>query len=477
MDEQWQKEVAVLPVEENEGSEMNTETKEFKSVQWEAWRLSQVAMVVFLYMLSVSMLLPAYPALLLRVFDGDDGDAAQWQGMLMGMKSVLELMGAPLIGAYSDRHGRRQILLFSVGVQVLESALVGLFPSLFVLSVVKIIGGLTNGTILTAHTIITDISQHRGYGSAKTAQNFGILGASFGVAFIIGPLTGGYLTKFSLQAPCGISAVIAFVLLMFIFFCFEETLISTPRAKFQWSSLNPIPSLRIFVKTPVLDMLSVPYFLITVAGAVYMSFYMFCDYVFSWTAFEVGSFMAAVGAIVTLNQGVLLRVAVPKYLSQENCVIASNFLHVCGFVLYGLCTQGWMLYAVLATTASACIGDPTMIAVMASFVSPTSQGVFQGALHSLKTLAHAFGAPLFSTVFAYFIGESFVEVAGFTLPGAAFFLAGLLSLGAWAICLYIFKVDPAYARQSAKRQAADDFEDKTALCKKDDNVVNSPGFC
>jgi DHA1 family tetracycline resistance protein-like MFS transporter len=286
------------------------------------------------------------------------------------------------------------ISLFGFGVDYLLTAFA---PSIAWLFVGRIVAGITGASFTTASAYIADVSTPE-----KRAQNFGIIGAAFGLGFIIGPALGGVIANFGLRAPFIAAAILAFVNWLYGYFVLPESLKVENRRKFEWKRANPAGSLKFFLRYKVILGLVASIILIYLAAHAVQSIWSYYTiHKFLWDEKMVGLSLAFVGLMVALVQGLLIRLIIPK-LGQERSVYVGLSLYALGYFLFGVATHGWMMFAFLIPYCLGGIAGPSLQGIMSGQVPPDQQGELQGALTSLMSLTSFFGPLLMGWLFYHF---------------------------------------------------------------------------
>jgi DHA1 family tetracycline resistance protein-like MFS transporter len=322
------------------------------------------------------------------------------------------------------------VLLFSLIGFGIDYLFLALAPSYGWLFIGRVIAGITGASFTTASAYIADISTPE-----TRAKNFGMVGAAFGLGFIIGPALGGLLAGWGVRAPFYAAAVLCLLNVLYGYFVLPESLSKDHRRKFEWKRANPFGSLMLFKKYPTIGGLAFSFFLIYLAAqAVQGNWNFFTIYRFHWTEKMVGISLAVVGLLVGLVQAGLTRVVNPK-LGNEKSIYIGLLLYTLGLALFAFASETWMMFAFLVPYCLGGICGPAIQAVLAGHVPPNEQGELQGALTGLMSLTTILGPPLMSNLFKYFTTDK----APFHFPGAAFLLGAIFMLGSAAISYYVLK--------------------------------------
>jgi DHA1 family tetracycline resistance protein-like MFS transporter len=348
-------------------------------------------------------------------------------GLLTFSYAIMQFLFAPVLGNLSDKYGRRPILLFSLLGFGLDYLLLAFAPSIGWLFVGRIIAGITGASMTTASAYIADISTPE-----TRAQNFGMIGAAFGLGFIVGPMIGGLLGEMGPRIPFLVAAGLALLNAAYGYFVLPESLDVSNRRAFDWKRANPISSLKNLSRFPAVAGLIVSFFLIYVAShAVQSNWSYFNIEKFKWTPKMIGISLAVVGVLVSLVQGVLVRFVNPK-IGNEKSVYVGLGLYTIGLVLFGLASQSWMMFAFLIPYCLGGISGPGLQAIISGTVPANEQGELQGSLTSIISTTSIVGPLVMSNLFAFFTGP----IAPFYFPGAPFMLAAVLML---LSCFFAYK--------------------------------------
>ena len=365
------------------------------------------------------IIIPVIPALIQELIGGNLSQAATYGGWLMFAYAIVQFFFSPIIGNLSDRFGRRPVLLLSLLAFSVDYVITALAPTIGWLFLGRILAGVTGASMTTATAYIADVSPPE-----KRAQNFGLVGAAFGLGFIIGPVIGGLLGQFGSRAPFIAAAILAFLNFLYGYFILPESLAPENRRTFEWKRANPVGSLLHLKKYPVILGLVASLVLLYIAAhATQSTWAYFTMERFNWNEAWVGYSLGFVGLMVAIVQGGLIRIINP-WLGQKNSVYIGLLLYAIGFFLFAFATQGWMMFAFLVPYCLGGIAGPAMQGIMSSQVPSNEQGELQGALTSLISVTTIIGPPFMTNLFAYFTGQQ----APFYFPGAAFFAGAVLTI-------------------------------------------------
>ena len=365
------------------------------------------------------IIIPVMPALLRQMKGVDIGTASSLNGWLLFAFSITQFVFAPIIGNLSDRFGRRPILLASLFGFGLDYILMSWAPSIEWLFLGRLIAGVTGASFTTASAYIADISSNE-----NRAANFGMIGAAFGLGFILGPIIGGLLGSFGPRVPFIAAACLCFLNWLWGYFILPESLDKAHRRTFEWKRANPVGSLLHLKKYP--DLLNLIFAMILVylaAHAVQSNWSFYTVERFNWNERMIGISLGVVGLLVGIVQGVLTRFVNP-WLGNARSIYIGLILYAVGMFLFGVANAGWMMLVFLIPYCLGGIAGPALQATITEQVDVREQGELQGALTSLMSATSVVGPPLMTNLFAWSISPS----SPVYLPGAPFFLGCVLMI-------------------------------------------------
>lgn len=376
------------------------------------------------------IIIPVIPKLIKELIHGDISEAAKIGGWLTFAYAITQFIFAPLVGNLSDKFGRRPIILISLFAFSMDYLLLAFAPTITWIFIGRIIAGITGASITTASAYIADVSTPE-----NRAKNFGMIGAAFGLGFIIGPVIGGLLGQYGSRVPFYAAAVLCLLNFLYGYFILPESLSKDNRREFSLKRANPIGAFLNLRKYPKLIGLVVSIFLLyTASHAVHSNWSYFTMYKFNWDEKMVGISLGAIGLLVGIVQGGLIRVINPK-LGNEKSIYVGMALYTVGMFLFATATQSWMMFTFLIPYCLGGIAGPAMQAVISSQVPANEQGEIQGTLSSLMSASAIVGPPMMSIVFYYFTHKE----APFQFAGAPFVLGGFLMLLSTIIAYLSFR--------------------------------------
>ncbi|POS02933.1 DHA1 family tetracycline resistance protein-like MFS transporter [Flavobacterium croceum DSM 17960] len=376
------------------------------------------------------IIIPVIPKLIETLIHGDVSEASKIGGWLGFSYAITQFVFSPIVGSLSDKFGRRPIILLSLFAFSLDYLLLAFAPTIGWLFLGRIIAGLTGASITTASAYIADVSN-----AENRAKNFGMIGAAFGLGFIIGPVIGGLLGQFGARVPFYAAAVLCFLNFIYGLFILPESLPFENRRNFSLKRANPIGAFLNLKKYPNLIPLVISIFLLNVAGhAVHSNWSFFTKYQFHWDERMIGISLGVIGLLVGLVQGGLIRWVNPK-LGNEKSIYIGMALYTIGMALFATATQSWMLFVFLVPYCLGGIAGPAMQSVISGSVPANAQGEMQGLVSSLMSASAIVGPPLMSNTFYYFTHNN----APFKFAGAPFVLGAVLMLVSTFISFVSFR--------------------------------------
>ncbi len=352
--------------------------------------------VVLIDMLSIGIIVPVLPALV-GSFTGSQADQAYWYGVVTFSFGLASFLSSPLLGALSDRYGRRPVLLLGFCGLAFSFLATALSTSLWMLIAVRVVAGAMQANAAVANAYVADISAPE-----ERARRFGLLGAMFGVGFILGPVMGGLLGGIDLRLPFFAAGGLALLNLLYGWFVLPESLPLEARRRFEWAAASPVKALRDLAALKGVGLLvGVLAFSGLAQFVLYTTWVLYGSFKFGWGPVENGWSLAAVGVMSVIVQGGLLRWLLKHY-SPQRLVLAGLASSAIGFTLWGAATEGWMMYAVIFGNVLGYAVAASLQSIVSSAADSDSQGRTLGAASSLNSLmavvAPAIGAPLLGVV-------------------------------------------------------------------------------
>ncbi|WP_018675791.1 MFS transporter [Riemerella columbina] len=381
------------------------------------------------------IIIPVVPKLIEELIQGDISEASKYGGWLSFSYAAMQFIFASVLGNLSDRFGRRPIILFSLLGFSANFFLQAWAPTIIWLFVGRMLSGVTGASITTASAYIADISTEK-----DRSKNFGMIGAAFGLGFIIGPVLGGILGEYGSRIPFLASGILCLINFIYGLFVLPESLPKERRRPFNWKRANPVGSLMHLKKYPSISGLVGAWFLVYIAAhAVQTNWTYFGMYRFDWSEKTVGISLGVMGALTALVQGVIIRKINPK-IGDKRSIIYGVMLYGLGMLLFAFANQSWMMFAILGIYCMGGIAGPTLQSVISSKIPANEQGDLQGALTSLVSLTSIIGPPLMTNIFYFFTHDE----APFEFAGASFLLGFILMMISAVLIYYVFKRNKSF---------------------------------
>jgi DHA1 family tetracycline resistance protein-like MFS transporter len=387
---------------------------------------------IFLTMLidtiGFGIIMPVMPQLIVQLTGKSLADATFIGGWLLTSYAVMQFVCGPIMGNLSDRFGRRPVLLASLAAFAVDYTLMGFAPSLAWLFLGRVLAGIAGAVYSPAWAYVADISTPE-----KRAQSFGIMGAAFGLGFIIGPAVGGFLGELGPRAPFFAAAALGALNFIYGFFVLPESLSEDKRRKFEWRRANPLGALAALRRYPAVISIAGAVFLWQLAHQVYPGAWAFFTEIrYHWSPAEIGASLAFVGMLMAFTQSVLTGRVVKRF-GEYRAVIIGLTSGAAGMLILAFSNIGWLAYVAMSAGMLQFIAYPSMNAIMSKQVPPDSQGELQGGVASMMSLTTIIGPLLMTQT----LGRFSAADAPIYFPGAVFLLAGALALAALAIVLQV----------------------------------------
>jgi DHA1 family tetracycline resistance protein-like MFS transporter len=390
--------------------------------------LTFVLITILIDSIGLGIIIPVMPQLITQLSGGELSAGAKEGGWLAASYAITQFFFAPLMGSLSDRYGRRPILLGSLLGLGIDYVFLAFAPTLGWLVVGRVIAGITGASFSTAQAYIADITTPE-----KRSQRFGMIGAAFGVGFILGPLIGGVASQYGLRVPFLVAAGLSLLNFLYGFFVIPESLAKENRRSFSWARANPFGSLLHLSKYAGVVPLILAMGLLYIAGHANQSA---SSYVgmerYNWGPKEIGYFLTYVGVLIAFAQGFLVQVVIKK-LGQLRTAYFGFFWYVIGCVMLGFAEQEWMFYAFFVVQALGFVSGAALQGYMSAQVPANEQGELQGATGSVMSLTGIIGPLLMLNLFSFYTAKE----APLYIPGIPYFAAAALTFTAALIFLSI----------------------------------------
>ena len=401
-----------------------------------------IFITILINMIGFGIIMPVMPDLVMEITGEGRASAARWGGLLSMAYAVMQFIMMPIIGSLSDRYGRRPIILGSLFAYSLDFLIMALAPSMAALFAARILAGSFAATFSTSNAYIADISTPE-----KRAANFGLVGAAFGLGFIIGPALGGLIgDEFGHRAPFFAVAALGLLNFAYGFFFLPETLAPENRRQFEWRRANVFGAFRNFRQYPVILPIAVAIFLYQLAHWTFPSVWAYyAGLKFAWSAKQIGLSLMAVGLASAVVQGGVTRVILP-IIGERKAAFVGAAIAIITYCGYGFASEGWMVYPLIAVGSLAGFTTPALQSIMSHTVPADAQGQLQGAIGSINGVSMIIGPLMMTQIFSAFSRPE----ASMNFPGASFILASLLTaLALVPLSIALGKVRDAQSLQGA----------------------------
>ena len=396
--------------------------------------------------LAFGIIAPVLPDLIRQFEGGDFARASDMIGYFGFVWATMQFIFSPLLGAWSDRFGRRPVIIISCFGLAFDYVIMALAPSLAWLFLGRVISGITTSNISTAYAYVTDVTPPE-----RRARAFGLISAVFGLGFILGPAVGGYLGNINLRFPFWAAAALGFANALYGLFILPESLPKERRASTAWHMANPLGSLTLLRSHRELAGLSIVVTLYYLAHQSLPTMWaIYAEYRYAWNRRDVGLSLAVVGICAAIVSGALVGPIVKRF-GERRTLLAGLVFGTLGFLGFGLAIRGWQALAIIPLIAIWGIAAPAIQSLMSQRVDHTAQGKLQGAINSLRALTGMAGPLLFTQVFAIAISPR----TSLHLPGAPYYLAALLLFSSLLLADFVTRPSAAATQSAASPRSAD----------------------
>lgn len=382
-----------------------------------------IALTSLMDSIGFGIIMPVLPGLLMEITGESLSANVQYGGWLMFVFAIMQFLFSPLVGNLSDRFGRRPILLVSLFVAGINYLIMGFAETLLLLFVGRIISGLGASSMSTCNAYIADITPVE-----DRATRFGLIGAAFGMGFVVGPVIGGFLGEYGTRMPFFAAAAISFANMAFGYFVLKESLSSENRRSLDLKRANPAGALIQLRAFPMVFGIITVMFISSLGHHVLPTVWSFWSIEkFDWSPKEIGYSLGFVGIGMVFVQGFLIRWVIPRTGPRVAGIIGFSFSAL-AFMGYAFAGQVWVVYVALIFGALGGFANPAMQGIASGQISADRQGELQGGISSMQSLTAIISPPIMTQTFGFFTDKT-----GFYFPGAAFFLAGILTILALAL--------------------------------------------
>lgn len=403
---------------------------------------SRSASVAFIFVtllldtLGIGVMAPVFPRVVASFMGGNFSASSGYYGFFASVYAAMQFVFAPILGGLSDRYGRRVVILSSLAGAAVDYLLLAFAPSLPWLFLGRIISGITGASFSTATAYIADITP-----PDRRAQSFGLMGAAFGLGFIIGPALGGVLGDMNMRMPFLVSAALNLLNFLYGLFVLPESLRAEHRRPFSLARANPFSSFKnLGRQSIVLGLTGVLVCTYMAQQMLQTMWTMYMPYRFAWSAKETGLSLAMVGATSIIVQGGLIRAVIPR-IGERRALLFGSAMATIGQLGFGLANRGWMIYAVLVVSSLGGLGGPAAQAIISRNVPASEQGEVQGSLSSLQSVAAIIGPLIATQLFEHFTAGGDVPY----VPGISFFAATVFQGMSLLLAIRLFARFPAQA--------------------------------
>lgn len=367
--------------------------------------------------IGIGIIIPVFPSLIESLTGDGLSQASAWGGGLMVSFALMQFLFSPILGELSDKYGRRPILLMSLFGLSIDYLLHAFAPTILWLFIGRVLAGICGASFTTASAYIADISSPE-----DKAKNFGLMGAAFGLGFIVGPAIGGIFGNLDVRLPFYLAAGLTFLNFLFGYFFVPESLPLEKRREPILKNTLPGVSLVKLSQFKGLGLLFLALFLANVAGQALPAIWSFFSMeVYSWNEAQVGWSLAFIGLLVAIAQGVLVGIVVKRF-GERKVIIGGFILWSLGMLLFCLASKSWMIYAFMIPYALGGVAGPTLQGLISNHVPETEQGILQGAITSMMSITTIIGPAIATSLFYLFTSDRF----GIYFPGAAYLASGIL---------------------------------------------------
>ena len=382
--------------------------------------ITLIFITVVLDITGIGIIFPIMPDLLQELGLSSVSNAALWGGVLASSYAIMQFLCSPIIGSLSDAVGRRKVILIALSALSIDYLILGFAETFLILMIGRIIAGIAGGTVPTATAYLADISE-----PSNRAKNFGIIGAAFGVGFILGPALGGVLGEYNSRAPFFLSAFLTGINFLFGYFLLPESLTEEKRRPFNFRSINPFSTIWKTFSFGILRIPLICYFIISIAHWVYPAIWSYWGKeVFGWGSGMIGISLAFYGLGISFVQGFIIRLKVISQLGERFVVTASLTVGAFALSCFGFVTEGWLVFCLIPFAALSELLTPTLGSFLSNNVPDDRQGEFQGVLASLSAISSIISPLIMTGLFNVWTSDT----ATHYVPGFPFIFAAILLL-------------------------------------------------
>ena len=377
-----------------------------------------IFITIFIDITGLGIIIPIIPSLISELIDGSISEAATYSGWLMFSYASLQFLFAPVLGGLSDQFGRRPVILLSLLGFGINYIVLAVAPNIMWLFIGRIFQGIMGASLTTASAYIADISTPE-----KKAQNFGLIGAAFGLGFILGPVIGGFLGQYGSRVPFYAASLFTIINLIYGYFVLPESLKKENRRRFDIKRANPIGTLLSLKRYPLIWGLLICIVLFNIAQhSKHSTWSFFVIENFGWDEKLVGYSLGFIGLLAAIVQGGLIRLIIPKLGKVKSLYLGMTF-YIGGLFLFSIADKGWMVFAFAIPLSLGGLCGPALQGIMTNNIPDNEQGEFQGGITSLISLTSIVGPLIMTNLFYFFTNNK----GAIYFPGAPFLLAAIIS--------------------------------------------------
>jgi len=404
--------------------------------------LTFIFITVLIDVIGLGIIIPVIPDLIMELTGKGLSAAALYGGWLLFSYSFTQFIFSPVVGGLSDKYGRRPVLLASLFAFGIDYIILGFAPTIIWLFAARIVSGITGASFTTASAYIADISEPE-----KRSQNFGIIGAAFGLGFIIGPVIGGLLGHYGSRVPFFAAAGLTLINFLYGYFVLPESLPKANRRPFELKRANPLGSLKQIKKFPSIMSLVGVFFLLYMANhATQTTWTYYTMEKFNWDTRMVGISLGVVGFFIAIVQGGLTRIVIPKY-GEVKSIYFGLFAYAIGLLGFAFSPTGLIMLIVIIPYSLGGFAGPALQGLISNKVPANQQGELQGALTSLISFTAIFGPPIMANLFGYFTAHN----APIHFPGVSFFTGAILIIVALFLAMKALKHEASPSLRSRNK--------------------------
>ena len=388
-----------------------------------------VFITVLIDCIGIGIIFPVAATIVTEVAHVSVNEATTYSGLMMTSYALMQFLFSPFLGGISDRYGRRPVLLISLLGLGIDYVFLTFADTLTLLFIGRIIAGVCGASFTTAFACIADVSEPE-----KRAQNFGLIGAAFGLGFIIGPVLGGIFSEYGSRAPFVAAAILSLLNFIYGFFILPETLKPENRRAFNIKRANPFGAFMQLKRSKHIRTLILGMFMLYLAGQVMPAIWPFyTKFMYQWTDRQIGYSLGFVGVMVSIVQGGLIKFSQQKF-GSEKAIYIGLLMYFVGLVLFAFANQAWMMYAFTFIYALGGIAPPSIQGIISGRVAANEQGELQGMVTALNSITTILSPLIMTNLFyqftkpgapVYFPGAAFAAAALLILAGAYFIVRGL----------------------------------------------------